>query len=547
MHDEMRGKQMIIRFVLAIISSVAFTFAAWAASSPPPSLAPFVPQTYGVRPVVAAGLHYIYSLDATNYQVYRRNADGTPGAVVQARKGLWWIFQPMITKLDLNTTYPSSTGIKPCPAASSYGPVDPDSSGYVPASKVACIESAYDSDVYYDPQTKRIWILAHLRPSIKKCPNQIGYYTLAESATTCHVVAPSVLNKVLHRYIAVAVSRPGAASSDVEDPANGFKSYILVDDYADWSQLMVHNGLVLVNSRDLATNNRLYVWGANDLITNAVIPNNAILPTPSAKFDNSNFNGAAVDWVNGKTVQVQLATAMMFVRQQTDAKVTYLLSGTADGKMVVYGLISNLGSTGQMPAPSLIMPAVVALPEAMPPLQKASGAYADGFLYWGWAVPDPANTNRSFIRTFRWEVHQAGHTWNGVHPIHITNSAASGYLESDIGRTDTTRSWVLPTMNAAPNGDVVTMFHTFPASQSPNGPYAGSVRYAVLRKGQIWYDASYLLAAAKGTSIYPPHRGGVLDIVSVATDPLIAGQYILGNAFTDATGGWTHVIAGVKP
>jgi len=38
----------------------------------------------------------------------------------------------------------------------------------------------------------------------------------------------------------------------------------------------------------------------------------------------------------------------------------------------------------------------------------------------------------------------------------------------------------------------------------------------------------------------------VLDIVSVAADPLVAGQYFLGSAFTDAKGGWTHVIAAVK-
>jgi len=73
------------------------------------------------------------------------------------------------------------------------------------------------------------------------------------------------------------------------------------------------------------------------------------------------------------------------------------------------------------------------------------------------------------------------------------------------------------------------------------------VQYAVLRKGQTAYDSPYLLRAGEGYAKYPPHQGGVLDIVSVAADPLVAGQYFLGNAFTDAKGGWTHVIAAVKP
>jgi hypothetical protein len=105
----------------------------------------------------------------------------------------------------------------------------------------------------------------------------------------------------------------------------------------------------------------------------------------------------------------------------------------------------------------------------------------------------------------------------------------------------------LPTLNAAPDGNVITMFHTFPTNEWPKGPFQASVQYAVLRKGQAVYDSLYMLKAGEGSAALPPHRGGVLDIVSVAADPLTAGQYFLGNAFTDAKGGWAHVIAAVKP
>ncbi len=535
---------MNVRAIVSVFLLLACGASAWAGQSPPPSVTPFITESKGARPVVAAGLRYIYALNASRYEIYRRNANGTPGEQVVPVTPLATLFEPLIAKLNASARYPAAAGIKPCPAELAGKPYAPPRHELMPFADAACIEGAYDSDVYYDPQTKRIWILAHLRPSIWRCPDgRQGFYTPADPQGTCHLLPAKALEQTLHRYIAVAVSRPGA-SPDVEDPSNGFNMYVLADDYGDWTQLIVHNGLVLVNSRDLDTNNRLYVFGADDLITNRVTPDRAVLPKPLATFSNSNFNGPAVDWVNNRTVIVNLASAMMFVRQQSDDNVTYLLSGTSDGYMVVYGLVAKPGPAGLVP--ELIMPAVVRLPEPMPSLQKASAAYINGHLYWGWAVANPHDRNRSFIRTFRWELHQSGHAWGKTHPIFITNDPASGYLEADIGKTDQSLAYVLPTMNAAPNGDVLTMFHTFPANQWPKGPFQASVQYAVLRKGETAYDSPFLLKAGEGEANAPPHQGGVLDIVSVAADPLVPGQYFLGSAFTDQ-GGWSHIVAGVKP
>ncbi len=536
---------MTLRSAFLALVLLACGGASWAEQSPTPSIAPFVPQTRSVRPVVAAGLHYIYSLDASFYEVYRRNEDGTPSTVVVRRTPLAAIFAPLVAQLNANANYPAATGITKCPANLAERGFYPFWQE-MPFENVACIEQAYDSDVYYDQQTKRIWILAHLRPSIRQCSNgRQGFYTAADPNDACHFVSAGVLTQTLHRYIGVAVSRPGA-SPDVEDPANGFNAYLLADDYGDWSQLMVHNGLVLVNSRDInLTNNRLYVFRAADLITNRFTPDGELLPKPLATFDNGNFNGPAVDWVHNNTVEVRLSVAMMFVRQQSDDAVTYLLSGTSDGRMVVYGLLSRPGPDG--PTPELIMPAVVKLPRPMESLQKASGAYIDGNLYWGWEENDPRNHNRWFIRTFRWELHQSAQPRGNKYPIYITAAPNSGYLEADIGAADQSLSYVLPTLNAAPDGNVITMFHTYPTNEWPKGPFQASVQYAVLRKGQTVYDSPYMLKAGEGYAKLPPHRGGVLDIVSVAADPLVPGQYFLGNAFTDAKGGWAHVIAAVKP
>lgn len=536
---------MNMRPALLALALLACCGAAWADQSPPPSMAPFIPRTKSVRPVVAAGLHYIYSLDASFYEVIRRHDDGTPGAVVVPGSALSDIFAPLLAQLNANTNYPAVTGIKKCPDNLAGHAYHPPAQGQMPFENAACMEEASDSDVYYDPQTKRIWILAKLRPSIWQCPNgRQGFYTLADPKDVCHPVSADVLKQILHRYIGVAVSRPGA-SADVEDPANGFNAYILADNYGDWSQLMVHNGLVLVNYRDLQTNNRLYVFRAGDLMTNRFTPDGDMLPKPLATFDNGNFDGQAVDWDHNRTVDVKLSVAMMFVRQQSDDAVTYLLSGTSDGRMVVYGLLSKPGPDG--PTPELIMPAVVKLPTPMESLQKASGAYINGNLYWGWEETDPRNRNRWFIRTFRWQLHQSANPRNNKYPIYITASPNSGYLEADIGKTDQSLSYVLPTLNAAPDGSVITMFHTYPTDEWPKGPFQASVQYAVLRQGQTAYDSPYMLKAGEGYAKLPPHRGGVLDIVAVAADPLVAGQYFLGSAFTDAKGGWAHVIAAVKP
>jgi hypothetical protein len=531
------------RFFLALTTfTLALAAVAHADNSPPPSIAPFAGPGGAIRPIAAPGMRFVYTLSNHSLKVFRRNADGTIGDVALNTQSLSNIFQPVIAKLNATSIFPASANIPKCPAA--YANAAATAAAAADPNAVACIDNVYDSDVMYDPQSKRFWILGHMRPGIRTaCQNDPqGYTTTADS--NCHHVGAKIKD-YLHRFIAVAVSRPGASNADVEDPANGFSTFVLVDDYGDWSQFMVRNGMVLANER-ANTNNKLYVWGAHDL-TDGLLADQTLFPQPSAKYDSSNFDGKAVDWVHNKTVSVQLNVPMMFVRQQSDDKVTYLVSGTGDGKLVVYGLTQELGSTGQMPAPTLIMPAAVDLPKAMPSPQKSSAAYANGFLYWGWAEKDPKDSNRNFIRTFRWEVHLASHSWGNIHPIFISNSAQSKYLEADIGAADKDNSYVLPTMNVTPKGDILTMFHRFPKSDVTAGAYVADVDYSVLPSGANAYDTPYVLKTGTGAgAANPPHKGGVLDIVGVAADPLISGQLFLGNASTNGTG-YTSFFAAVKP
>ena len=130
---------------LVVLALLAWCGAARADQSPPPSIAPFIPRTKSVRPVVAAGLHYIYSLDASFYEVIRRNEDGTPGAVVVPGSPLAAIFAPLIAQLNAKANYPAATGIKKCPASLAGAAYHPPGYGPMPFENAACIEEAYDS------------------------------------------------------------------------------------------------------------------------------------------------------------------------------------------------------------------------------------------------------------------------------------------------------------------------------------------------------------------------------------------------------------------
>lgn len=98
-----------MRSVFLALALLACCDAAWADQSPAPSIAPFIPRTKSTRPVVAAGLHYIYSLDAYYYEVIRRHRDGTPGAVVVPGTALAAIFAPLIARISVSQQ-PSSFG-----------------------------------------------------------------------------------------------------------------------------------------------------------------------------------------------------------------------------------------------------------------------------------------------------------------------------------------------------------------------------------------------------------------------------------------------------
>jgi hypothetical protein len=558
------------RFAALLLASLALGAAqeCAAVTSPPPSIAPFAGEG-APEPAAAVGKRFFYAISSSNYRVYARRPDGsvdTANPVVKGGTPIASIFQSVITKLNKQIKYPASSGIKTCPdylagsVTNLPGPTanSPYATGTL--NNVGCIGVPYDSDVYYDSQRDLFWIMTHLRPMIWKCKDKIGYFSYADNFGTCHLTDPVTLKQLLHRYIAVAVTK--ASSLDRENPLNGFRTFVLVDDYGDWPQMMVHDSFLLLNTRDMNTNNRLYVFNANDLAYGSYTADQSVLTVGSTMYDADGtspgskgaLNGAAVDWMNNKNATVKLTTPIFFVKQSGASDgVSYLVAGSNGTQLAVFGLKQTVGSTGPIVPVTRVMPAVLNM-GATVPQNLVPAAFANGQLYWGWAAKDAIG--RYYIRTFRFGVHEASHTWNGVHPIYASNLAASGYLEADIGVGDTGNVYVVPIMNVTSSGNIVTMYWVY-NNDNNNGitPIAASLRYAVIPKGQTFYSHSQALGIGAGNSIPPgksggvnyPGAGGVIDVGSVVQDPLNTNQIFMSGAYSNKYGGYTPVIGAVKP
>ncbi|MDD5036092.1 MAG: hypothetical protein PHE55_15180 [Methylococcaceae bacterium] len=541
-----------------------------ALDSPPPSIAPFAGEG-APEPAVAVGKRFVYAISTSGYRVYPRRADGsvdTENPVVKAYTPLANIFQPVITKLNKQIKYAASSGIQTCPDSlagsvtnlSKPSEEKPKATGTL--SNVGCIGVPYDADVYYDAQRGLFWIMAHLRPMIWKCKGKEGYFSYADDFGTCHPADAATLKQMLHRYTAVAVTK--ASSFDSENPLNGFRTFVLVDDYGDWPQMMVHDSFLLLNTRNSDTNNRVYVFNANDLAYGKFTPDQAILTVGYTMFDADGtspgsqgaLNGPAVDWMNNQDATVNMTTPIFFVKQSgaTDG-VTYMVAGSGN-QLAVFGLKQTLGSTGPIVPVTRVMPAVLDMGGKVPE-NAVPAAFSKGLLYWAWTVKDAGG--RPYIRSFRIGVHQASHTWNGVHPIFASNHLSSGYLEADIGVGDTANAYALPVMNVTSSGNIVTLYSRY-NSNSPFAPVVADLRYAVIPKGQTFYSHSWLLAAGAGNSLLcipasappkgavcPPGKGGVIDVASVVQDPLDPNQIFMGDAYSNTGGGYTAIVAAVKP
>jgi hypothetical protein len=529
-----------------------------ALSSPPPSVGPLpaegVPETG-----LAVGKRFIYSVGSGAYRVYARSAGGAvnPTPVVAAGTPLANIFQPVITKLNLGTTFPASSKIQTCPASLATQindpGVSPSASNPAPTgtlANVGCIATPYDSDVYYDLRRGVFWIMTHLRQRIWACTTsngQPGYYSHADKYGTCHSATASELKQLLHRYIAVAVTK--APIDQDGDPALGFSTYVLVDEYGDWPQMMVHDNFLLLNTRDSGnlTNKRVWVFNANDLAYSTFTPDQTVLGAPSTMYDADGtspgsqgaLNETAVDWMNSTDRSVTTSTPIMFVKQQATDGVTYMVSSMGT-KLVVYGLTQTLGSTGANLPVTPIEPAIVDLGGSGIPMNAVPPAWVNNQLYWAWTENDPKG--RPYIRTFRVPVHHALHTWDGGHPVFASNRASDGYLEADIGLNDSGDGYQLPIINANINGDIVTEYSRYPVS----GPLAASIRYAVIPNGQTTYSSSWLVDQGLGNA-QNPGRGGVIDTASVVPDPLSASQIFMSDAYSDSSNGYTAVFTAVSP
>src|SRR5262249_10213099 len=147
----------------------------------------------------------------------------------------------------------------------------------------------------------------------------------------CH---PGGFNLV-HRYIAVGVTRAGIHSHDTEDPGNGLNMWVLVDEYADWPQIMVRDRYLLLNHNNLGQGqSHLHVFNADDLAAGK--QNLTALQVPGWTYTADDFNVDAVDWSAGTTVGVTLTTPTYFTSMHGGSGgLIYMVAGSGN-YLVVY-------------------------------------------------------------------------------------------------------------------------------------------------------------------------------------------------------------------
>lgn len=542
-----------------------------AITSPSPSMGPYQTGLGIVRPVVAVGQDYVLTANAGNqFNYYRRNAsdpsgtpidwptipvDGNLGAIPSGPNtvhgALSTIFQGVITPIDNDLPVapagtPAASVVPACPVTSGLG----DASS---AADLGCLSALYDGDVYYDRMSGHFFIMMKARRSIWPCtPTTPGFtagWTNGATGAACNPASADYVAALAPRYIMVAVSQCNPQGLDCENPANGWNTYVLANQYRDWSQIMVTRGLVMVDyhggeSPDtyLDAPAELWVYGAQSLI-DGTLPQ--YLPTPLYTFTVDDFSKP----LPGSSTANPLPSSLMFVKQPNPAPTDFplLFSYSSNpAELWLYNLYpTEIPSGMDLSAPSLNLqispPLRIALPTSNPPNQElyVPAAYDNGVFYWATSAPRPGDSTNTFVETWQVPVQSvAAPNASGQAPT------GSGGYEVDLGLPETGTSYGYPVLDVVPSifstgGNVMTAFHTWTGGSMS---YQISASYAVLPAGSGQYEGPFLISGPTGAAVQPPGAAGDPDILSVAADPVYPDQFFM-TSITD-TGSTSWITAG---
>ncbi len=505
--------------------------------NPPPTPAlsqgPFVGLSGSNDPQLAVGHNWLVAIDGQNFYFYRRQSDGSFNTAAPAMTfATSDVFNGLIP--DMNTAVDAALQAGLAPIRCVQGsPSNPSARG----DTRGCIDAFYDARVYYDAGRDRFWFAAAARHPVWQCDSDndgtmdgILWKTGPSTTSPCTFALPTAAR----RFIVVAVTRPGV---DSEDPNNGFYTWTLVNDYADWPQIMVHGDYLLLNHKDLGFGQlRLYVFNATSLANGD--HDGEFMPFTAWKYDATDFNTTAYDWSAKASVDVALDTAQAFVNAH-GTSVTYLVGGYQN-YLVIYGLVAPPKVHGVVGKPTVLEPAVVDIGRWVYEATNFA-VFRKGRINVTWTdcfgLCGPLPFQRRYLRVVRVPTHQSQ---NFPNMVWASNDGAAGYMTATLGTASgDTFSYARPGIEVTANDDLVMSYARVGFyGETGSAPQA---RYSVLYHKRARFSASKLLHAGDGlptttdsngnvVGIYPAD-GGNIDLVGLAIDPDDASQVWMSHAF----------------
>jgi len=377
----------------------------------------------------------------------------------------------------------------------------------------ACVREFYDTRILWDPVRKRFWIESAVRNHLWFCTR-----TATEPCAD-----PKHSATQARRFIAVAVSR-------TEDPRQGFHRYVLVDEYADWPKIGIHDRYLLLGHR---SSPNLYVFDADKLA--AGNPEHG--PVRVAKLDLHAFPGARfLDEVN---------------HHGPTGDVTYLVGTDGSDQLTVFGLLN--------PDPSrAAVPTVIRGPRISTGVKlgtfENNAVYRDGQIYLTTdaCTPGAEGCGPRRVRVLRVPARRADGPRGPA--LAVSTDPAQGYLDLTFGgrepddAPDDTADYVMPALDVNAQGDMVIGYARRSFKMRTEVPF--ELRYSILYHGETTPRPGVLVR--RGTWMPAPDiddngKAGI-DLAGAQTDPGDDRTVWISHAVADKPTKWFRQwTAAVKP
>jgi hypothetical protein len=479
-----------------------------ASESSPAFSTPIYPASGALDPMLAVGNQYLIVSDTGSLAFYDKQGhllpdkNGMPGKVSTAT-----FFSGFVAKtnadgslnernINLYLGFP-----KPCDSPD-YPQTD--------TGKRFCISQFYDTRVYFDPTSKRFFIVCNSRhrlyigDSVKNEYGTCGKYVDSDGNN----VPTNQYCDLTRRYVAFAVSK-------TEDPRDGFYQYILTEtNYRDWPWLSVNGDAFVISHQGDDT-----ITGPVATVFSVSAIKNGVQHPPYFR-----YYTADVDGIKRVLPPTHYGPGLT------------LLLGSNDNKgLRIFGFAP---SNDMWTAPKLLT-ASINFNDGLPSFRGA--VYRNDKLYLVSPLEVEANgdTKRYSVRVARIPLEKMGSS------LSASKDSAKGFLDRFFGRNARSDapgdrlSYEKISMAVNKNGDMFFGYRRNPfASANPLYPEA---RYTVWYANETKQRRSYLLR--KGDAACTAK----IDYTTAVVDPSDDKTFWVALPYADSTGAYRTVVAKISP